>query len=243
MLKTILNLICYILIIAIITGCTLISEDFNGQDTVKYSIDQNTYTEEEETKSKHIEIKYPIISGFENEDTQQLINEQLKNIAFEVLNDFSSLENMDIITSYSIGLSNSKILSVIYIASSFHPVQAYPLVRTHTVNIDLVTGKTMNIDDILNIDENFVMTFLEKCTNIREYNSIEYKERVNQYISDMISYDMFINGSEGSYPEVSGYLTEDSLVISIAVPFSLGSFVLYSADYSDISEYLQIDIN
>lgn len=243
MLKNISKFISCLLVIASIIGCTSIEEGANLKSNNNYSIKENIYVDEDETKNKHIEIKYPAISGLDIEVTQQKVNEHLKSAALEVLTDFSSLENMDIRTSYSIGLSNARILSIIYIASSFHSVQAYPLVRTHMVNIDLRTGDIVNFGEILNINENFIMTFKKKFTNISEYNSSEDKERVNEYVFDMISYDMFISGSEGSYPEVSSYLTEDSLVISIAVPYSLGSYVLYSANYSDISEYLLIDTN
>jgi hypothetical protein len=244
MLKIIYKVTSYLLIIAIITiitGCTVINKDSNSQNTVKYTINEEIYTEEAE--NKYIEIKYPDISEFDNNTIQQLINEQVKNKAFEVLEDFSSLDDMDIRTTYSIELLNSKILSIIYTASSFHSSQAYPLTRTNTLNIEVDTGKIMTFNDILKVDESFISIFLEKFKNISEYNSVEDEERVNKYIAEMISYDLFINSVEGSFPEISVYLTEDSLVISIAVPYSVGSFVLYSAEYSDITEYLNIDIN
>lgn len=252
MLKIIYKITSCLLITAILTGCMstnedsrsqntvkyTISEDSDSQNKVKYAINEETYTDKAE--NKYIEIKYPIISGLDSEDIQQLINEQVKNKAFAVLEDFSSLDNMDIRTTYSIELSNSKILSIIYTASSFHSSQAYPLIRTNTLNLEVDTGKILTFDDIINVDKNFTNIFLKKFENISEYNSIEEEERVNKYIADMISYDMFINNVEGSFPEISVYLTEDSLVISIAVPFSAGSFVLYSAKYSDIAEYLNI---
>lgn len=244
MLKIIYKVIKYFYIIAIIisiTGCTVINEDSNSQNTVKYTIKEETYTEE--TENKYIEIKYPTIAGLDNDDTQKLINEHIKNKAFEVLKDFSSLDNMDIRTTYSIELSNSKSLSILYTASSFHSSQAYPLICNDTLNIEVDTGKTMTFEDVLKIDDNFINIFTEKFENISEYNSGEDEVRVNKYIAEMISYDMFINNVEGSFPEISVYLTEDSLVISIAVPYAAGSFALYSAKYSDLTEYLNVDIN
>lgn len=244
MLKIIYKCTSYLLIIAIltiITGCTFKNKDVNLQNKAKYTINEETYTEK--SSNKYIEIKYPIISGLDNDATQKLINEQVKKKAFEVLKDFSSLDNMDIRTTYSIELSNSKILSIIYTARSFHSSQAYPLIRNNTLNLEVDTGKIITFDDILKVDKNFISNFTKKFKNISKYNSVEDKERVDKYITEMISYDMFINNVEGSFPEIGVYLTEDSLVISIAVPFSVGSFVLYSAKYSDITDYLNIDIN
>ncbi len=45
----------------------------------------------------------------------------------------------------------------------------------------------------------------------------------------------------GSYPEISYFLTESTLNISVAVPFSLGSYAIFSVDFSDISEYDLLD--
>lgn len=241
MLKTILNYMCIVLIIIISSGCAQDINNLKEQSANQIFVDEELYTEVDEYNNKYIDIKYPIISGMKDEKTQQQINKELKAIAFAVLNDFTSLEGMDIRTSYSVTLSSSRILSIIYTASSAHTVQAYPLVRTHTANVDLETGKILSVDDILTIDDDFMTLFHEKFQNISEYDSSEDKDRVNQYVSEIVSYDMLTEGSEGSYPEVSYFLTQDSLVISIAVPYSLGSYVLYSVDYPDISEYLLIE--
>lgn len=239
------------IVLFICTGCTDNTKSSMNQKVdeanknVEKSINNVTVKEEvyldvDDSINKDIELKYPVIDGLDEEETQKQINNELKEASLNVLNDFSSLEDMNISTSYEVMLNNNKILSILYTASSMHTVQAYPLIRTHAINIDMLTGNKLSGSDIIVIDDDFISVFREKFELVSEYESDEDKERVKEYVYDNISLEMLREASIGFYPETSYFLTENALNISIAVPFSLGSYAVFSTDYSDINENISL---
>ncbi len=243
---------CLIILIALVicSGCTDNANNSINQEeanmNVEQSVDNVTVKEEvyfdvDESMNKDVKLKFPVINGLDDEETQKQINYELKEVSLNVLNDFSSLEDMNISTSYEVMLNSNEILSILYTANSLHTVQAYPLIRTHTININMSNGEKLSDSDIITIDDDFIALFSEKFEITSEYVSDEDKDRIKEYVYDNISLDMFREASISSYPEISFFLTETSLNISLAVPFSLGSYAVFSAEYSDINEEALLD--
>jgi len=90
-----------------------------------YRITEDTFTDYDDTISQYIEIVYPQLKGLESEAIEQIVNEEVRRTAFEVLRWFSSFDNMEIEVSNTITYASADVFSVHFVTKSFHSVQAY----------------------------------------------------------------------------------------------------------------------
>ena len=203
------------------------------QTPAEYEVVESRFVDNDAANDMAISINYPQINKLKNAKMEQYINEQIENLALSVLNDFVSLQKMNIETTYSVTFASNNIISIMFIVRSFHETQAYPLTRVKTLNIDVLTGERIKLKDIVRIDTNFVDSFSEIFKNQRKYEHGQSAELIDDYIKDFISLEGFFTCDEDYNVDYCSYLTDDSIVISIAVPHSGGSYTFYEAKYSD----------
>jgi hypothetical protein len=127
-----------------------------------YQIDTDNYTEN--NAKKNIDISYPqvIISG--DSDRQSRINDLLKEEALYFANVFpeDGIGHLGMRIKYKITCLSKDLLSVQYIGSAYIQGAPYPSNLFYTTNIDISAGSKLRLQDIVNIDENFVAKFRDE---------------------------------------------------------------------------------
>lgn len=194
--------------------------------------------------AKGFSIYYPQIENLGDEELELDINNKIKECAMKHTRKASPKEGVQTAT-YSVALENEHFISIHFETTSFVEHQLYPLIRSKTITIDLKTGKVLKLNDIIDIDDSLKREFFNLFTNTKNYQfkensdkSIIY-EHVDEYVYNVVNeYNLLIKSDEDNEPDVCSYITEDSLVISIAVPKVIGSYALYEAKYKDLKKWL-----
>lgn len=197
--------------------------------------------------AKGFSIYYPQIENLGDEELELDINNKIKECAMKEIRNSSPKDGV-ITTTYSVAFDNERFVSVHFEATSFEEHQLYPLISSKTITIDLGSGKVLKLNDIIDVDDSFKHEFFNLFTNISKYsleknsdNSFFY-EQLDEIIYDSVNlHDKLSKSDQDDYPDVHSYITEDSLVISIAVPKAAGSYALYEAKYKDLKKWLNSD--
>jgi len=229
-----LHVIIFKFLLIGLCSCSAESLEKYSQDIDNYNVVETVYTDNIDVGNQKISISYPQISNMENTDVEKLINNTIESLALEILEQFTTLDEMKIVVTYSITRSMPDILSLYFVAESFHPAQAYPLIRISTATFSIESGDTIKLAKIIDINDDFINSFFNNFHLYSKYNSVEEENVVNEYVSGILLRESFLTSDEGLNSEVHSFLTDDSLIISIAVPYSIGSYVLYEAEYTNI---------
>ena len=203
-----------------------------------YEIKELNYLECDDALGKDINIVYPQIDGLLDENIERIICNELKEAIFNVLENYSELNDMDIDVTYSVTFASDKILSVHFISSAFHSAQAYPLVHSSSVNLTMETGEKFEIDDMLIMDEEFIKSFYDIFYLTRDYGSEEARDLILNDIKGTLNIEDVASMENNTGIHV--FLTEDAMVISVRVRYAAGSYALFEAKYSDLEEYLKM---
>lgn len=238
-----LHVIIFSFLFICLCSCSAESPEKHSQDIGNYNIVETVYTDNIDATNQKVSISYPQISNLKSIDVEQLINNSIESLALEILEQFTTLDEMEVKVTYSITHSTSDILSLYFVAESFHPAQAYPLIRISAATFSIESGDIIKLTKIIDINDDFINSFFNNYHLYSKYNSVEEEHVVNEYVSGILSRESFLISDEGLNSEIHGFLTDDSLIISIAVPHSIGSYVLYEAKYSKIKDFLNMDMN
>lgn len=238
-----LCIIIFSFLFTCICSCSTESLEKHSQDVGKYDIVETVYTDNIDAKNQKVIISYPQIGNLKNIDAEQLINNSIESLALEILEQFTTLDEMEVKVTYSITHSTSDILSLYFVAESFHHAQAYPLIRISAATFSIESGDMIKLTKIIDINVDFINSFFNNFHLYSKYKSVEEENVVNEYVSGILSQENFLISGEGLNSEIHSFLTDDSLIISIAVPHSIGSYVLYEAKYSKIKDFLKMDMN
>ncbi len=176
-----------------------------------------------------VTIRYPYITGIENDDDEKKINEIIKN---EVMSYLQPIENIDVGQNYSIDFdvkcSNNKLLSIIYYGSEFLEGSAYPIDVFFSTNIDLIGTKKLKLIDVIKDYEALVEVF---TSILIEENDDEMKKTAYDYIYQTYNRDDLIKGfteaddTYGSGRYIFSYVTNESIGFSWEVPHVIGDHV------------------
>jgi len=241
-----------------VTNSTLLSSRFkasaetnlnskiaSADESDMYILREENYSITDEQDNKRIAIYFPQFEHSKRNTMLFKVNGCIKAVAMEVLQEFSSFDNLDIEVTYSVECNSAHFFSVKFIVQSFHVVQAYPLIRCKTIVIDMNTGEKLALNDIVIINQEFVDIFFERFENIRQYdNHCELREKsIEAYVKEWTTFDALLTCDEKTNVDYCSYLTDEYLVICIHVPFQIGSYALYGARLEDIQMFLTHTVN
>ena len=209
----------------------------NG-NAIQYAITDMIYSR----NNGSVSITYPQISGMENDSAELKINNSIKTLALEVLGEFTSLDEMEIEVTYTITYCASDMMSLYFVVGSSHHAQAYPLVRVSSATYYCESGNSIELSEMVDISDDFITSFFDDSRICNDYYSDDDKKTVNEYVHSILSTDELAHSASGLCSEVHGFLTDDSLIISVSVPKVMGSYVLYEAKYEEIGGVLKLSI-
>jgi len=238
-----MNRLLHVIIFGFLLTCLCSCSAESPEKIGNYNIVETVYTDNIDATNQKVSISYPQISNLTNIDVEQLINNSIESLALEILEQFTTLDEMEVNVTYTITHSTSDILSLYFVAKSLHPAQAYPLIRISAATFSIESGDIIKLIKIIDINDDFINLFFNNFHLCSKYNSVEEENVVNEYVLGILSQESLLISDEGLNSEIHGFLTDDSLIISIAVPHSIGSYVFYEAEYSKVKDFLKMDMN
>ena len=231
------------LVFTVLCSCSTESTEKHSQDIGNYNIIETAYTDKMNAANQKVSIIYPQISNIKNIDVEQLINNSIESLALEILEQFTTLDEMEVSVTYVITHSASDMLSLYFVVDSFHPAQAYPLIRVSAVTFSIESGDVIKLAKMIDVNGDFINSFFDSFHLYSKYNSVGEENVVNEYVAGILSQQSLLSSDEGLNSEIHSFLTDNSLIISIAVPHAIGSYVFYEAEYPKIKDFLRMDIN
>ena len=238
--KSVLNFILIISMILSLGSCSL-NDEKNVENERTYEIEEINYSDIDETINKRINIAYPQIRNLGNDVIEKAICVQIEAIALGLLDTFTSLDNIEMDVGYSITYASADIISIHFVLEYFGWPMAHPWIHSESINIWIESGERFGLADILDINEKFMASFFDIFEAAREYNSEETENFIMEAIRKHPDYLESLASTDGrDYVGVCGYLTEDSIVISVEVEYAIGSYFLFEASYSDLEEFLKL---
>ena len=217
---------------------------------VNYEVISQTYAE------AGIQIDYPQMRNLGDPAKESAINEMIKDEALKILlcyqlEEAESKVNLEV--AFKVTWQGKGLLSVQYSGYGYVEGAAHPNQLFYTTNINLISGKTFRLADVVVIDRAFVDQFRggELVSGAEEEAVIdELKAALQDYLSFSTDDDDLMArfhkadfsgdattaaaGGVVDRAEIYSYFTEDSLGISIQVPHALGDYARYELQYSDI---------
>jgi hypothetical protein len=207
----------------------------NANEYQNYSVTGLNSSQVDEKLSYN--INYPQIFGLDDINKQIKINEIIEVEALKVLNYYkNSFGSVDVNIDYNVILA-SNVLSVQYTGLGMVSNAVHPNKLFYTTNIDIKQGERIRLGDIINSDAvaekfingNFKALWPEQAEEI-EMDEIKI-EKLQDNFGEADSLDNI--GTE-KQSDVYSYFTENSLGISIPVPYAIGGHAEFEIDYSDI---------
>ena len=208
-----------------------------------YELISQTYSE------AGVQIDYPQIRDFSDQTKEAVINKLIKDEALKILLYYQSEEaNFNLEIAFNVTWQSKELLSVQYTGISYAEGAAYPNKLFYTTNINLMSGEKIKLADVVFIDRAFIDRFKDgELVSGEEAVRDELKAALQDYLSAMTADDLIalfhkadFSGDSGetgfALAESYSYFAEDSLGISIAVPYALGDYALYELKYSDIED-------
>ncbi|MFB0841349.1 hypothetical protein [Paenibacillus oleatilyticus] len=201
-------------------------------EVTSYTVDNSIYREDE------IIVEYPHISNLSDHEKQNTINEILKTEAFSVLGDYKNTKDLALKIEFKITREDRNLISVKYYGVGYEKGAAYPSNLFYTVNIDMNTGRKIQLKDYMNINKKFIEQ-LRQC-KVKESEINQASSSGLDYINEAYSDEeliKYLNGADSSYKNSAfafSYFTKDALGISIEVPHSVGDHLEMELNYRDI---------
>ena len=235
-----------LILLAIVFSAGLACQRKAAQDDTNnagYELISQTYSE------AGVQIDYPQIRDFGDQTKEAAVNKLIKDEALEMLQYYQSEEakfNLEI--AFNVTWQSRGLLSVQYTGTGYIAGAAHLNAFFYTTNINLMSGEKIKLADVVFIDRAFIDRFRDgELVSGEEAARDELKAALQDYLSVMTADDLIalfqkadFSGDSGetgfALAESYSYFAEDSLGISIAVPYALGDYALYELKYSDIED-------
>ncbi|MEG1027882.1 MAG: hypothetical protein RSE07_04255, partial [Oscillospiraceae bacterium] len=163
----------------------------------------------------------PVISKLSNTKIQDEINDLLKKSALFYID--TENEN-DLQLSYDIKRCD-EILSVIYYGSIYYPKAIHPINFFYTLNINVENGKSIENDDIFEINSETLLQLLEEKWIYP--TELEKKENVKLFLAEEINNNnMNMESGNLPYDNINIYLTDDYIGVRVYLPYAMGSYAV-----------------
>jgi hypothetical protein len=203
-----------------------------------YAIKTVTYTTE------NVEIQYPQISEMQDTAVQDKLNEMIKDYVMSVYQKYADVQEiMAHEITYEVTYSDSLLLSIRFSGYNNYAQALYPNKFLFSLNIDLIAQKPLKLYDLVTINDGFLDLFrsADYIGPINEYTA-ELKTAIeNSLDMDNRELTACLNNADVADDSINtggvySYLTDDTLVVSIAVPHALGDYAEFIIKRSNLTD-------
>lgn len=175
-----------------------------------------------------LSIDYYQVSGIEDAAVQEKINNQLKEAALSQITDESGtvIATADSYGTSTVMLSNSELLSVVFTGTA-DTGGANPNEYFITLNLDPTTGEKISpLEDYVSINESFVEKLVMYPVNTERLTIGEAVQYINENQEETLT-GLKTSTDDGYSSENFSYYTNNSIGVSVFVPHSIGSYVVF----------------
>lgn len=213
--------------------------DSNTKDLKDASdVDTSYEVADAEYSKDAIKILYPQITNLPDTNIQSKANDLLENDSQFILNNWESLEDLNIDLAYDATFAGSDIFSVRYLGLVSVKDAAYPLNSIYSTNINLKDGKKIALKDIIEINTNLVEKF--KSGKYQPYIDDLNLEEVGALQDVLSSLDANQLIEQFKNNKVVYYFTDEALVLSAEVPHAVGDHIEMAISYGNLGSSLKI---
>ncbi|HKL79304.1 MAG TPA: DUF4163 domain-containing protein [Mobilitalea sp.] len=204
-----------------------------SDDDIPYEIVDTSFEQGDDIK-----IKYPQVTGMSDANKQDTINELIKQEAMKDVEEYK-LEAGALEITYEIAWKGDNLLSIKYVVYSNFPGAAHPNHGFYTSNINMKDPGRVKLTDVVKITDYFVERFKNASVYVAPLEAGNKTESLLADDLNNIDAETLLNAdSTEGYASNYSYFTEDSLGISIELPFVVGGYALYEVAYEDIISYI-----
>ncbi|SFC93758.1 DUF4163 domain-containing protein [Clostridium uliginosum] len=213
--------------------------DISKEGTSSKDLVNNLNRYEIVTKTYHknsVEINYPQVKNFSNEERLKAINKDLEEEALSILkNYFEDDPNINEVTmdiNYEVKLRNNNYISIVYTGYSNVTGAAYPVSVFYTTNIDIEKGSSIrlldyaDVNDVLNKlkDPNVVTVLSDNKELVEAQRSILENYDSKELLSMLKEADFYKSNEKLESPPngVYSYMDDGNIVISLEVNHAMG---------------------
>ena len=203
----------------------------NDESKVLYK--ENSFTSKQYTKG-NINVSYPQLAHEDSGKANKMNSVITKDASYYFEKDYYEGYTGEI--KYHIPFVNDEFVSITYEGLLTSPINSYPINLTYSTLVNMETGEKIRLNDLVNLDDAFVKAF--KQGEIVTDQSSEYKQEIKKYIAGLDNQDLlkkFLEADKMNFPEVFVYVTEDSIVVTIAVVHALGDFIRVQISKDNVS--------
>lgn len=183
-------------------------------------------------KNGKVSIEYPILSNLRNTETEEKVNELIKEKATALVESYELNPETDNVTVACNVISLDRSKAVLSFEGSMKTESAaYPTALFYTMTVDLSKGTIIGLTDYADpytmagyiISEDCIITKAEDENAAKEYlSSLD----INSLWETLKTCD-FTNYEAGNpFPEAFSYENEGIIYISVPVPHALGDYVI-----------------
>lgn len=194
---------------------------------------ENSFTSKQYTKG-NIKVSYPQLANEDSDKANKINSVITKAASYYFENDYYEGYTGEI--KYYIPFVNDEFVSIAYEGLLTSPSNSYPINLSYSTLVNMQTGEKVSLSDLVNLDDSFVQAF--KQGGIVTDQSSEYKQEIKKYIASLDNQDLlkkFLEADKMNFPEVFVYVTEDSIVVTIAVVHALGDFISVQISKDNVS--------
>lgn len=194
---------------------------------------ESSFTSKLYTKGK-IKVSYPQLANEDSDKANKMNSVITKDASYYFEKDYYEGYTGDI--KYHIPFVNDEFVSITYEGLLTSPINSYPINLSYSTLVNMQTGEKVRLSDLVNLDDAFVKAF--KQGEIVTDQSSEYKQEIKKYIASLDNQDLlkkFLEADKMNFPEVFAYVTEDSIVVTIAVVHALGDFISVQISKDNVS--------
>lgn len=181
--------------------------------------------------SNDIKIFFPQINGLSDNVKQKKINELIRNAALvDTQDDINLYRSFEL--DYTIMWTSDNLLSIL-LSGYYDEKQApHPNRICSTVNIDMKTGNLIKLADIVNVNSDFIQTFINKSQFVDASATLDFTAIKKDYFNADNLKTYFDN-------DEAYYFTSKGLVFHVSTEHAIGDYALFSLNFSDISKYIK----
>ncbi len=201
---------------------TSINGIISDYDVVRTSFDKN---------SNDIKIFFPQINGLSDKTKQEKINDLIRNTALvDGKDDINLYRTFDL--NYTMLWSSNNLLSIMFSGYYDEKQAPHPNRVCNTVNIDMKSGNIIKLDDIVNMNSDFVQLFIDKSEFVDSGATLDFETIKKDYFN-ADNLKIYFENNEAYY------FTSTGLVFYVSTEHAIGDYALFSLSFSDISKYIK----
>ena len=238
--------ICFGAIIYIALGISnpynFINSIYLDSQTGKYGIESDKYLFQDAYKD--ILIEYPRLKTDYYDSKIDSINDFIKTEAIKLGNDYNYVYEakdyncLELKLNYEVKYLSDSYLSIVYKGLVTPKWANHPTHLFYTLNIDLRSAKYVRLEDMVEINDEFVKIFKRKIGNHKAepYPEVDaYFTNIpdDQILKYLKSSDNLCRESKNYY-EVFSYFTDKEICVVYPVPYAVGNHTIVKLDMDNL---------